>query len=146
VRRFNGAVANRRRRADRRRFRRSGRHRFNGAVANRRRRGDSRLVARREKILRFNGAVANRRRRVVLAPPPPVAVTAASMGPSPTGDGEPIVFCAAMAYVARFNGAVANRRRRDPDTPRTRNVVAALQWGRRQQATESSCQPAAHPR
>ena len=133
--RFNGAVANRRRRViDRGVFLVAG-DGFNGAVANRRRRvavsvrdGLRQLKlqwGRRQQATEsrrggfacarrggFNGAVANRRRR------------------------EPILARQSDARTS-FNGAVANRRRRGISPASVYAIRDRLQWGRRQQATES---------
>ena len=88
---------------------------FNGAVANRRRRVPSTRPDCCPKRC-FNGAVANRRRRGCSGPALPPLPVRASMGPSPTGDGE-------------------------TTTRPSSSYQATLQWGRRQQATERAIGP-----
>ena len=134
---FNGAVANRRRRDDcdldwSRRA-----PGFNGAVANRRRRGGKHA---RHTPTRggFNGAVANRRRRAGHHGGRKARAAQASMGPSPTGDGESRSMARKCQPPSCFNGAVANRRRRGGCSRAVYRKTIRLQWGRRQQATERS--------
>ena len=104
--------------------------RFNGAVANRRRRGLHEAEKLAKDKLRFNGAVANRRRRVG-SDPHHITHQFASMGPSPTGDGERFDASGSVCPFWGFNGAVANRRRRGRGENRERScgVLRALSNG-----------------
>ena len=95
-----------------------------------------RPALRRRTRRRFNGAVANRRRREQLGRAGRMLASAASMGPSPTGDGEVAIAC---GFAPTRNPLQWGRRQQATESDGMFAIVlakAALQWGRRQQATE----------
>ena len=84
----------------------------------------------------FNGAVASWRRKG--SPPRGAAdaTAAASMGPSPLGDGKSSPCALPGLFCVCFNGAVASWRRKACLRWIASQRIAELQWGRRLLATE----------